>query len=60
MDMSNLNNEQQSLIMDQQLLQQRLLSDQAAENAAAQFNAANENQTNQFFENLKAHSKSVS
>ena len=52
MDMSNLNNEQQSLIMDQQLLQQRLLSDQAAENAAAQFNASSENQVNQFMAEL--------
>jgi len=52
MDMANLNNEQQSLVLDQQLLQQRMLSDQSAKNASLQFNATSENQTNQFMANL--------
>ena len=53
-DMSNLSNEQQALILDNQLNQQRLLSNQAATNAARQFNATSENQVNQFNESLYA------
>ena len=52
MDISNLNNQQQSNVLKAQQDQQRLLSNQAADNAARQFNATSENQTQQFMAGL--------
>lgn len=54
MDMSNLNNEQQAAMFKMQSITQGLLSDQAQDNAAKQFNATSENQTEQFFAQLKS------
>jgi hypothetical protein len=54
MDMTNLNNKQQSTVLKSQQEQQRILSNQAAQNAAAQFNATSENQTEQFMTSLTA------
>lgn len=51
-DMANLNNEQQSRIIESQQRQQTLLSNQAAQNAAKQFNATSVNQMNQFMLSL--------
>ena len=53
MDMANLNNDQQTSMFKTQQNVQALFTDQAAENASKQFNASSENQTNQFFENLR-------
>ena len=53
MDMANLNNNQQTSMFKTQQNVQALFTDQAAENASKQFNASSENQTNQFFENLR-------
>jgi hypothetical protein len=53
MDMANLNNNQQTAMFKTQQNVQSLFTDQAAENASKQFNASSENQTNQFFENLR-------
>jgi hypothetical protein len=47
-DMTNLNNRQQAIVMDQQIEQQALLSDQAAKNVAKQFGATSQNQLDQF------------
>jgi hypothetical protein len=52
MDLTNLNNEQQTALFKSQQNIQSLFTDQAADNASLQFNAASENQTNQFFSNL--------
>jgi len=54
MDMTNLSNEQQTIVLNAQAEQQRLLSNQAVENAAKQFNATSQNQINQFTANLNA------
>lgn len=54
MDLANLNNEQQTAIFKSQAVIQSLFTDQAATNASAQFNATSQNQTDQFFANLKA------
>jgi len=54
MDLTNLNNEQQSNVLEAQQNQQRLLSNQSATNASRQFNAASENQTQQFMSSLEA------
>jgi len=54
MDMTNLTNEQQTIVLNAQAEQQRLLSNQAVENAAKQFNATSQNQVNQFTANLNA------
>mgnify|MGYP003114377968 CR=1 FL=1 len=54
MDMANLNNEQQTRVLDAQMNQQVMLSNQAATNAARQFNATSENQTQQFMTSLAA------
>lgn len=53
MDLANLNNEQQTEIFRAQARIQGLFTDQAATNAAAQFNATSQNQTDQFFAELK-------
>jgi hypothetical protein len=55
MDMTNLNNMQQTELFRAQQNIQSLFTDQAAQNAASQFNAASENQTNQFFADLQAN-----
>lgn len=52
MDLSNLNNQQQTALTNVQLQQQSLLSDQASQNAASQFNASNQQQLNEFNSNL--------
>ena len=54
MDMTNLSNEQQTIVLNAQAEQQRLLSNQSVENAAKQFNATSQNQINQFVANLNA------
>lgn len=54
MDMANLNNRQQTSIFSSQQAIQSMFTDAAARNAAAQFNAQSQNQTDQFFANLKA------
>ena len=54
MDLSNLNNQQQSNVLTAQLNQQSMLSNQSAVNASLQFNATNEQQTNQFMTSLKS------
>ena len=54
MDMANLNNEQQTRVLDAQMNQQVMLSNQAATNATRQFNATSENQTQQFMTGLAA------
>jgi len=54
MDLTNLNNAQQSVVLDQQIEQQRLLTNAAAVNAGKQFNASSENQINQFMTGLAA------
>ena len=54
MDLSNLSNEQQVNLFDQQMRQQTMLTNAAANNAAQQFNATSENQKNQFMTNMKA------
>ena len=53
-DMANMENRQQVELFKTQQRIGALFSDQSAANAAQQFNASSENQTNQFFENLKA------
>jgi hypothetical protein len=52
MDITNLNNQQQSNMLKAQMQQQTMLSNQSAINAAKQFNASSENQTNQFMASL--------
>ena len=52
MDLTNLDNEQQTAIFKSQQNIQALLSDQAAENATRQFNASSQTQTDQFMANL--------
>jgi len=54
MDLANLNNRQQTSIFSSQQAIQSMFTDAAAANAAAQFNAQSENQTTQFFANLRA------
>ena len=51
-DMSNLNNAQQSRVLEAQMAQQAMLSDQSATNAASQFNATSQQQADQFMANL--------
>ncbi len=53
MDMANLSNRQQTELFTAQQRIPSLFTDQAAENAARQFNATSQNQTDQFFANLK-------
>ena len=52
-DVANLNNAQQTTILDTQMEQQRLLSDQAATNVAKQFGATAENQVDMFLATQK-------
>ena len=52
MDMSNLNNRQQTEMFKTQTIAQSILTDQAAENAARQFNASSDNQTKQFMASI--------
>ena len=54
MDMANLSNRQATTVFKAQQKIQSLFTDQAQENAARQFNATSQNQTDQFFENLKS------
>ena len=54
MDLANLNNRQQTSIFSSQQAIQSMFTDTAATNAARQFNAQSQNQTDQFFANLKA------
>jgi hypothetical protein len=54
MDLANLNNRQQTSMFSSQQMIQSMFTDAAARNAAAQFNAQSQNQTDQFFANLKA------
>ena len=54
MDLANLNNRQQTSMFSSQQMIQSMFTDAAATNAAAQFNAQSQNQTDQFFANLKA------
>ncbi len=54
MDMANLSNAQQTAIFKSQQNVQALFTDQAAENAALQFNATSQNQTDQYFANLRS------
>lgn len=54
MDITNLNNEQQTMLENVKMRHQSMLSDQAAVNAARQFNAQNKTQVAQFFSNLMA------
>lgn len=52
MDLTNLNNQQQTMLENTRLKQQSLLSDQAATNAALQFNAANQQQVQEFMASM--------
>lgn len=52
MDLTNLNNEQQTRLENTRLKQQSLLSDQSATNAALQFNAANQQQVQEFMASM--------
>jgi len=54
MDMANLSNEQQTATFKSQQNIQALFTDQAAENAGKQFNASSQNQTDQYFANLRS------
>jgi len=54
MDLANLNNRQQTSMFSSQQMIQSMFTDAAATNAAEQFNAQSQNQTDQFFANLKA------
>jgi hypothetical protein len=53
MDMSNLTNEQQALMFDSQSRIQSMFNDQAAVNTANNINAQSENETTQYFTELK-------
>jgi len=53
MDFKNLDNNQQVQVFKNQTRANVLLSDQAAVNASKQFNATSENQSEQFFTNLR-------
>lgn len=52
MDLTNLNNRQQTVIENTKMRHQTMLSDQAMDNAAKQFNAQNSAQVAQFFAGL--------
>lgn len=54
MQISNLNNEQQKLMMGNEARLQSLFTDTAAENASRQFNASSKNQTEQFVASLRS------
>jgi len=53
MDLSNLNNAQQTTLFKSQQNIQAILSDQSASNAAKQFNASSQNQSDQFYSSLQ-------
>ncbi len=57
MDLTNLNNRQQTEFVNIQLKQQSLLSDQAAMNVASQFNASSTAQVQQFMASMVAQIK---
>lgn len=52
MNLANLNNRQQTAIVNTQARVQTMMSDQAAINASKQFNSTSTNQTNQFYSSL--------